>query len=268
MFRHTSSNKNSIAWKNESVRKYSVKLFVMLKRRLLINVLDILVLCCLAVAQPVFSLLGKNVELLAARNSSTIGILLLALTVVLLLPVIFSIPELLARWLLPKAEPFVHRILICILVTLLLLPSMKPIYQLMGNWWICVPLAIAGIASETYVRLRPRGLALAYLSPVVFILPGLFLFHSPVRSIVLAQHSPKTEYSKVNVTTPIVMVVLDEFPLTSLMNDRGEINAFRYPNFAGFAKSATWYRNASSVAASTLHSIPAILEGNLPDPER
>ena len=45
------------------------------KKLFLIDALDLLVLCCLAIAQPIFDLLGKNAEFLAARNSDATDIL-------------------------------------------------------------------------------------------------------------------------------------------------------------------------------------------------
>ena len=236
----------------------------MSKRIFLLNVFDLLVLSCLAIAQPIFDLLGKNVEFLAARKSDRIEVVILAAVSVLLVPSLLTILELAARIIGIKTCNCFHRILIWALVSLLLLPPMKHFYQTFGKWHLWVALALAGVLSETYYRLRARGLALAYLSPILLILPGLFIFHSPVRQIVLSRNQPPAHYPKIKATAPIIMVIFDEFPLASLMDDRGRINSLRYPNIAGFAGSATWYRNASSVADTTLHSIPAILDGCLP----
>jgi len=233
----------------------------------LVNALDLLVLCCLAVAQPVFDLLGKNVEFLAARNSGTKDICLLTGILVLLIPAFLWIVEFFAGLASRRMYRFLHRFFLILLVLLLLLPPMKPFYKILGNFWILVPLIFAAVMVEGYMRLRPRGLALAYLAPVVFILPGLFLFHSPVRSIVFSNRSQAIAYPAVQASAPVVLIVFDEFPLTSLMNARGEINALRYPNIAAFAKNATWYRNTTTIASSTLKAVPAILDGNMPDPD-
>jgi hypothetical protein len=238
----------------------------MLKNKYLINALDLFVLSCLAIAQPVFDVLGKNVGFLAARNSDATEIVLLVATTVLLLPILLIVLELSGRLCSPRIYDYFHRMLLYILVLLFLLPPMKPFYKLLGYGWILIPLILTGIVVETYLRFRSRGLALAYLSPLVLFLPGLFLFHSPARSLVLAHPSPAILYPAVKSTAPIIMVVFDEFPLVSLMNSHGEINPLRYPNIARFAGKATWYRNASTNASSTLHAIPALVDGKLPDP--
>ena len=60
------------------------------------------------------------------------------------------------------------------------------------------------------------------------------------------------------------MVVFDEFPSTSLLDEKGAIDAKRYPAFARLAKDATFFKNAHSVYDSTSRAVPAIMDGNLP----
>jgi hypothetical protein len=67
-------------------------------------------------------------------------------------------------------------------------------------------------------------------------------------------------------STPIVHVVFDELPVTTLVGADGTIDAELFPNFAAFAEDATWYRNATTVAALTLEAVPAQLSGNRPRP--
>ena len=62
----------------------------------------------------------------------------------------------------------------------------------------------------------------------------------------------------------IVVVVFDELPLTSLMGPGGQIDAGRYPSFAGLAHTATWYRGATAVHDSTALAVPAMLDGRYP----
>jgi hypothetical protein len=64
----------------------------------------------------------------------------------------------------------------------------------------------------------------------------------------------------------VVVVVLDELPTTSLLDDQGRIDAVRYPSFAALARESTWYRNTTSVHADTQHAVPAILDARRPHP--
>ena len=62
------------------------------------------------------------------------------------------------------------------------------------------------------------------------------------------------------------MVIFDELPLVSLLDGNQQIDPILYPNFAALSRSATWYRNATTVSESTLNSVPAIVDGHYPRP--
>lgn len=62
---------------------------------------------------------------------------------------------------------------------------------------------------------------------------------------------------------PVVVMVFDEFPTTSLLGKHRRIDAARYPNFAALAASSTWFRNATTVHDSTFAAVPSILDGRL-----
>lgn len=64
--------------------------------------------------------------------------------------------------------------------------------------------------------------------------------------------------------TPVVVVVLDELPLTSLLGGNGRIDERRYPGFAQLARESTWYPNATTVSDASKYAIPAILDGRAP----
>ncbi|MGK2956753.1 MAG: sulfatase-like hydrolase/transferase [Solirubrobacterales bacterium] len=63
-------------------------------------------------------------------------------------------------------------------------------------------------------------------------------------------------------TTPVVLIILDELPTSTLMNADGEIDAKRYPEIAGFASQSTWYRDHAAAGDFTAWAIPPILTGN------
>ena len=60
----------------------------------------------------------------------------------------------------------------------------------------------------------------------------------------------------------IVMIVFDELPQTSLLDENREIDSGRYPNFAELAGTSTWYRNTTALHFSTWVAIPSILTGS------
>src|SRR2546423_7924821 len=75
----------------------------------------------------------------------------------------------------------------------------------------------------------------------------------------------RSPHSKAPERPPIVFVVFDAVPGSMLMRPDGSLDAERFPGFAELARSATWYRNATTVNDSTVKSIPAMLDGRWPN---
>jgi Sulfatase len=63
---------------------------------------------------------------------------------------------------------------------------------------------------------------------------------------------------------PVVLILMDEFPVDQMLNSAGRIDPVRYPNFAALAATGTWFKNASTTYDSTTHAIPEILDAKLP----
>ena len=65
-------------------------------------------------------------------------------------------------------------------------------------------------------------------------------------------------------STPVVYLLFDEFPVIDLMNEKEQIDAKRFPNFARLARTSTWFRNTTTLSSSTTVAVPVILTGNPP----
>lgn len=63
--------------------------------------------------------------------------------------------------------------------------------------------------------------------------------------------------------TPVVMLVLDEFTGTSLLDARNEIDPARYPHFAALAGDGTYYRNFTAAADETTRVMAALMTGGM-----
>ncbi len=63
---------------------------------------------------------------------------------------------------------------------------------------------------------------------------------------------------------PVVVIVLDEFPLADIQSADGSIDRRRFPGFAALAGGSTWFPNAYAVHDSTHFAVPAILTGQAP----
>ena len=64
---------------------------------------------------------------------------------------------------------------------------------------------------------------------------------------------------------PVVMVVFDEFPVATLMNTRGKVDAGLFPSFAALQRDSTWFRNTTTPSVFTDRALPALLTGLYPE---
>jgi hypothetical protein len=219
-------------------------------------------LWALAFAQPLFDLLGRNAQFFVARGSTTGDILALAFGYVLVPPLLGAA----VVWALGRIRPALGGaallVLVALLVAALLLP---PAGDLLAGSWAAIPLALllgAGTAA-LYARAAAMRTFATVLSPAPLIVLFLFLVVSPVRGL-LFPDEPGAAAAAARSSTPIVQIVLDELPLTTLTGADGRIDAELFPNLARFARESTWYRNATTVDDLTTEAVPAQLTGEQP----
>jgi hypothetical protein len=150
-----------------------------------------------------------------------------------------------------------------ILFALFLVPAVDRAVDLPDGLWTVAMIAVAIGAGVLVDRARAaRGFA-AYLSPAPVVFAGLFLLVSPAR-VLLTDSDPSAIVGSGAATTPVVVLVFDEFPLGAIVDGSGHLDTARYPGFARLARTATWYRNATTVSAETHVAVPAIQTGNVP----
>ena len=115
-------------------------------------------------------------------------------------------------------------------------------------------------------RLVVRVVAVAAVAAVAIALGLALIEPEPSRTAERVAHpaagAPRDDRNGSPQT--IVVVVFDELPLTSLMGPGGQIDAGRYPSFAGLARTSMWYRGATAVHDSTALALPAMLDGRYP----
>ncbi len=187
--------------------------------------------------------------------------MLFALVVTLVPPALLT----LLVWLAGKAGfgDALQLVFVGLLAAAILLP---PIGDLLGGSAISVPVALlagAGLAA-LYARAAPVRSFVTVISPAPLLFLVLFLFISPVSELVLPEGGAEAVAGESRSRTPVVMVVFDELPATSLMGADDRIDARRYPAFASLARDATWYRTATTVSGRTTEAVPAMLTGRKP----
>ena len=226
--------------------------------------LHLAVLWALAVAQPLFDLLGRNPEFFATRGSPPGDIVAFAVLAVLAGPLLLVGLEWLAGLAGKELAWALHLACVGALVALIALQAIELAGPLPA---FAVALGLGGLAALAYARLAAGRVFLTVLGPAPLVFLALFLLVSDVSSLVF-RGSADVQAAHVRATAPVVLVIFDEFPAHSLMDADGRVDAALYPNFARLARDATWYRNTTSVDQDTPYAVPAILDGRLPRQER
>jgi hypothetical protein len=232
-------------------------------RRVPAGGLHLAALWALAVAQPLFDLLGRNAEFFAVRDSTRWDIVLFAAGLVLLPPASLALLATLAGRVDRRLGRALHLLALAALVALLGLQAGARATGL-GSAILLPAAVLAGLAvALAYERVAAVRSVATVLAPVPLVFLGLFLFASPAGELVLAR-DPEPRTIRVSSETPVVLLVFDEISTVSLLDERGEIDARRYPSFAALASDSTWFRNAATVDAWTTNAVPAILTGVYP----
>lgn len=221
------------------------------------------VLSAFALAQPLFNLLSDNPEFFAARGSTASEIIVFGVLLVLAPPAILLAIELLVGLVSGPARHLVHLMFVGGLAAVVFVQALKKAIDAGDAVLIVLALALGAAGALLYRRAEPVRSFLSVLSPAPILFLILFLFFSDVSKIVLPEDASAKSAAGV-ARVPVVMVVFDEIPSTSLMDEKGGIDAKRYPAFARLAKDATFFKNAHSVYDSTSRAVPSIMDGNKP----
>ena len=225
--------------------------------------LHVAALASIAIAQPLFDLLGRSPEFLLAHDLGPSEIFALTAILGVGLPLACALIVMLAGRLHREASRVIVSVLVALLVTLVALQILRSVPA--AGWIIAIAAAGAGAGGGMlYHSSAPARTFAACLAPGVLVIPILFLLRPGVRSLVMPQEHELRQST--NSTTPVVLVVFDGLPLTALLDESETIDRNRYPSFAALADEATWYRNATTVSDYTQWAVPAILTGRYPVP--
>jgi len=226
--------------------------------------LQLCALSAFAVAQPLFDLLSRHGEFLVAHDARPWDIVLLAVLLCVGVPLAATAASWLGGVPFGGLSPGSAAPAVGVLVSLIALPVLGRA-ELLPELAVVLPAIAIGVSGGWWFWRRPGfRLFLTWLSPAALIFPLWFLFGTPVSTLVRPPVGAKMEAIKIRETAPVVMVVFDELPLASLLDENGHIQRERFPNFAALADRSHWFRNATTVAVSTTYSVPTMLWGRFP----
>ncbi len=216
-----------------------------------------------ALAQPLFDILGKNAEFFAVRGSTAGEILLFALVVTFAPALGLLALELSVSLFSPTAARVLHHVFLAFLGALFGVQALRRAGMADTAALVAGAVVIGLVVALAAWRLRPARSFLTLLSaaPIVFL--ALFLLNTPVERLIF-QSGARAAAIRTEARTPVVFLLFDEFPVIDLQQGDGTIDAGRFPNFARLAASSTWFRNTTTISASTTVAVPAILTGQRP----
>jgi hypothetical protein len=229
--------------------------------------LNLAVLWTFAVAQPLFDLLKDNPEFFAARGSTGFDIISFSVLLVVLPSAVLLAIELLVGLAGSGPRRWAHIALIGVLVALIAAQALKKSLDASDAVLIVLSDAIGAGVAVLYARVELVRAFLRALSPAPLVFLALFLFTNPISKLAFPEEAGARTIGGVT-RSPIVVVQLDEFPAPTLMDDRQRIDAERYPGFGELARTATWFRNATTTYDSSERAQPEIMDGNLPREDR
>jgi len=226
--------------------------------------LNLAVLWTFAVAQPLFDLLKDNPEFFAARGSSGFDIVSFSVLLVVLPPAILLGIELLLGLIRPEVRQAAHIVFLGALVALIAAQALKKAIDASDLVLIVLSVAIGAGMGVLWARAEPVRSFLNVLSPVPLVFLLLFLLSGQISELAFPSEAKARSVGGV-ARAPIVVVLLDELPSNTIVDEHDRIDAKRFPGFGELARSATWFRNAYTVYDSTKRAQPAIMDSNLPE---
>ena len=223
-----------------------------------------LALCGFAVAQPVYNLLLETPVFLVARQNTPADVWTLVLLLSFILPLVLVSPALFAFRRYPVFASWwcwaISSICATLFVAQLLQQSAGPYWLLYVGSAIAAGMAIAW--TLLFTRWSMLGTVLAAMAALF---PVWFLLFSPVLKQIEDYATVSMDQSAPEAPLPdIVFVLLDQLPMATLVDGKGQVDASLFPGFARLQSMSNWYFNTTSVSDGTVTAVPAILTSQFP----
>ena len=207
-------------------------------RKLLVGGLHLGVLWAFAVVQPLLDLLGDNPDFFVARGNTRADIVLLAVGLTLVPPLVMLAIEAIAALIKRELRDGLRLAFVGALIAAIALQALGELAEGPAALLIALAVALGVGGAVLYARSEWLPSLLTVLSPAPVLFVCLFLFFSDTKELVLPEDEVEASQIAVPGRTPVVVMLLDEFQGTMLMNAKGEIDRTLFPNFADWPRRA------------------------------
>ena len=234
------------------------------KRSLRLEALHVGALWSIAVAQPIFAVLGENPEFFVAHDARPRDLIAFIVLLCGATPLVaFAL-----TWAASRVGSRVRAVttwsVVAGLVALIALPIIKRTWQVDASVAFLSAASVGAALAFVYLRVSALRLFATFLSPAIVVVPAVFLLQPGVVGLLRGSDRgalPGLDFAS---APPVVMVVFDQLPLPSLLDDDGQIDAGIYPHFASLARDGSWFPNATAVSDLTELALPSLLTGERP----
>lgn len=224
--------------------------------------IHLLVLWAFAVLQPVLGEISSNeVLFFAIRTEGPWVYVAVMVAFAVLPPALLLAIEAVARRISPRLGAIAHLIATWVLVSLFVLTVLIAVVSEWAVASILLCWVLGALATAAYARLDVVRTFLTVLAPAPAVFLAVFFLSGTTKDLVFPSDP---QLAQASTEVPLVMVMFDEFPVSSLMGPDGRIDAVRYPNFARLSRQATWFRNTVSAAGASILAVPAVVTGRNP----
>lgn len=221
-------------------------------------------LATVSVGQPVLDLLARNPEFFVARDAPASDVVGLAVVVVLVLPAALSVVAWGMGFLHPRAGRAAAAVVVSVAAAPLFLRLLRDV-GLVPGWAVVAAALLLGVGVAIALdRNDGLGPVLSFGIVLPLLLVGWFVFTSPVAALITPQRVELLPRRTVGAPTDVVFFIFDEFPLATVLDERGAVDRRAFPNFARLAATSTWFTGATTVHRATTQAVPAILDGRYP----
>ncbi len=227
------------------------------------SILHVFILSTVAYSYPILNLLSSNDTFFVAHRAGAVDLVVFSLFLTLFVPILYVI-------LVAPIYVFSHRwfsyfqlLPIGVFAMVFTLQVFSNVSFLPG-FLVFLLAGFSGIIfAFFYFKTAGVKIFLAVLSPGIAIALIAFFFSENIQQFYRPQvfEAPSTSSVSRVGRPPVVFLLFDELPMTTLIDEKGEINSTFFPNFSALSKESRWYRNATTVADYTQRAVTAILTG-------
>jgi|GEM_PF-1316374 len=229
-----------------------------------VSSLQILALWSAAVAAPLLMLLRDQPTYFTAHGVDGSVLIIWVVALIFLVPAAIAM----LRWVIRRFSAKADRLVFLAVLAALIFLLWAGFFQSLPTPAL-VTLALCGLLTvvalvlfSDFAALRRAVTAISALSVIL-----LFLFFSQpgISDLLSAKQVAIEPIAGYTAKNDVVVIVFDELPLVSLLDEAGNVDATMFPNFARLAGTSTWFKNVISVHTETAQAVPAILSGDYPN---